>query len=235
MSPRRAPLKDEPKLAVPRHMVSFADMMTNLLCFFIMLCAFAQTQQVAFAAAAIGSFREALMNLGLPGLLSSERTPIRLDAPTVQFKVPRVVPIDKDAWHSRRELERQNDMASLPQAEKATSHATEDVILPSGLVFLPGSAQLPPGAQARLERLALLVRQHPGVVEIEGHASAGETTDEQLLDLSLRRALAVQRQLGSLPGVPPRKLRAVGFGAARKLVQQGEEGSNSRVVLRFLH
>ena len=62
-------IKEEPKQGVPAFMATFADLMTLLLVFFILLNVYAKQRQYGLIAAMTGSFRNALMpNEGLGGM-----------------------------------------------------------------------------------------------------------------------------------------------------------------------
>ena len=67
--------RDDSGPKVPAYLVSFGDMMTILLTFFILLCTYATQRKSGFVADGIGSFRLAIEALGLPGFLSSDRLP----------------------------------------------------------------------------------------------------------------------------------------------------------------
>ena len=84
MADRKQP-EEEEELGAPLYMLSFGDMMTNLLCFFILLCAFAEARRVGFITDGVGSIQRALLHDGLPGVLSSDKKPLNLGADRVLF------------------------------------------------------------------------------------------------------------------------------------------------------
>ena len=61
--------REEPKSGPPAYMVSFSDMMTLILTFFILLVSLSHEQSFGLLADGVGSFRVALESHGVNGLL----------------------------------------------------------------------------------------------------------------------------------------------------------------------
>ena len=59
------------KKGAPAYMVSFGDMMTLILCFFILLVSMAKDQDYGLMAKGIGSFVMSVRTMGLTGILDS--------------------------------------------------------------------------------------------------------------------------------------------------------------------
>src|SRR5262249_32648886 len=74
------PAKPSAGPSAPLWMLSFADMMTNLLCFFILLSPFAPKQEGLLLEDGLGSIRQALMSVALPGTTDGRRNPIQFNA-----------------------------------------------------------------------------------------------------------------------------------------------------------
>ena len=99
MADRKKPPEPDQQ-GCPMYMLSFGDMMTNLLCFFILLCAFTNERRVGFISDGLGAFRKALLAHGMPGVLKSDTLPMDLGAKRVLFRpskavMPRML-VDKD-------------------------------------------------------------------------------------------------------------------------------------------
>ncbi|HTW93869.1 MAG TPA: OmpA family protein [Tepidisphaeraceae bacterium] len=96
------------------------------------------------------------------------------------------------------------------------------------LIFAVGDATLSPDAKAALSEIADLVRGHRNLIMIKGHASMDDFvngTQEQNLDLSLRRAEAAAKYMES-QGVDPSLIRVQGCSTYEPVVQ-GQYGPNA--------
>src|SRR5262249_20296301 len=80
------PSKPSAGPGAPLWMLSFADMMTNLLCFFILLSAFAQTQEGVLLEDGLGSTQRALLSIGLAGTMDGRTNPIQFNAGRVVYR-----------------------------------------------------------------------------------------------------------------------------------------------------
>jgi chemotaxis protein MotB len=95
-------------------------------------------------------------------------------------------------------------------------------ILPTDILFASGSAELDPGAQARLESLATTVREVSAeipssidwVLRIDGHTDKAPIHTDRFpsnWELSTARAVAIVKYL-VVQGIPAHRLSANGFG-----------------------
>ncbi len=95
------------------------------------------------------------------------------------------------------------------------------------LLFEAGRATLYRDSQGLLDHLAQVLARCPGAsIEIAGHTD-DEGTPEANRDLSRRRAEAVAEALRTA-GVEPRRLVALGYGAARPLVPNDSPANKAR-------
>lgn len=105
------------------------------------------------------------------------------------------------------------------------------------LIFGEGSSALTSGSDVILTRLSELALRYPGFTLVcEGHAAPGEQgRGIDALDLSSQRALAAQRYLAGI-GIPPARLTSEAYGDSRP---EGHDASpegralQRRVTFRF--
>ncbi len=111
------------------------------------------------------------------------------------------------------------------------------IILSGGVLFESASAQLTPVASARLAEIAQLLRTTRQRIMVEGH------TDDRPIrtarfpsnwELSTARALAVVKLFGQ-QGIPPDRLKFVGYGEHRPKVTNDTEANrqqNRRIEIK---
>jgi len=224
--PRRKNKAEEPtKRPVPAYMTSFADMMTLMLTFFILLVAFAQEQRAELVAAGTGSFINAIDTLGLPGLLPGGRRPINLDQLPPNFTIPQrhVEPAPGAALLNEDLLEAPPDR--LRRATVDYLKRRRSVAFSTPVAFQPGTDRLEPSSHAALDRIAELARSRFCYLTIEAHVSG--PGDGWLL--SSLRAAAVARYLHDR-GIAYRRMQLAGCGRFRPVARQhGARASNDRV------
>lgn len=206
--PRRRVVEDE-----DLWLLSFADLVTLLLGFFVLLYAASASEGDAYRAIA-DSLRE---------LVDGE--PARTAAGSIASLAT--------------QMDRHIDASGLSaQVElRHTPHGLE-VTAASSLLFAPGSAILDQQARHLLDTLAALLIKAPDlVVRVEGH------TDDTPIqtsaypsnwELSAARAVGVVRHLIG-HGVTPQRLSAAGYADTRPAVQDAgseqQRARNRRVVL----
>lgn len=104
------------------------------------------------------------------------------------------------------------------------------------LLFGSGQSDIQDAGQSVIRRLASLLRGMPGTISVEGHTDNVPINTERFpsnWELSAARAAAVVRALTE-SGLPPQRLRAIGYGDSRPIAQGSDETSraqNRRVTL----
>ena len=107
---------------------------------------------------------------------------------------------------------------------------------PPDVLFDPGSTTISKGAQSRLQRLADSVRDRPDLeVVLRGHADTS-AREQDAFAISEQRAHQVRSFLYA-EGVPWRRMRVVGLGAARPVASNEsatgrQQNRRVEVVLR---
>lgn len=197
----------------PFWMVTYSDMVTLLLTFFVLLMSMANFEEVGRVEAVLDSIRLAL---GADGYNTSA-----LGAtPEPQNQPAEIQPMD----NLQPVLSQLRDALSAKVSDdmvKMTRTQTEiRVSLSDRVLFAPGSTELHPAAYSLLSELGAALAGQPVNVRVEGHTDA--TGDAQRnWELSALRAVSVTVALQSSGGIEGRNLEAVGYGAFRPASPEG--------------
>jgi outer membrane protein OmpA-like peptidoglycan-associated protein len=107
------------------------------------------------------------------------------------------------------------ETAFTPGEGRVLRHERDLILRLHGLVFPPGSADIPAEDQAILDKVAQAVQSFPGaLLVVEGHTdSTGDETANQ--ELSQKRAEAVRDWLVQKAGIEAGKVTPVGYGSRR--------------------
>jgi chemotaxis protein MotB len=225
---------------LPAWLAAFGDLMSLLLCFFVLLLSMS-SMDAKKVSEAIGSLAGAMSVLegGSKTEISKQRiqesTPIESQDETSE-QVNRVAQAVMDA----------NEMMEKGHGPAiAVEEAQEGFViqLPSALLFKPGSAKIQnEDALLFLKRIALIVDQLPNNIEVSvrGHtddiAPSQESPYKDNWELSSARAVSVLKEL-VIDGVVPQRVHAAGFSMYRPLATnataKGRE-RNRRVELHFI-
>lgn len=195
---------EEKKAGVPAYMVSFGDMMTNLLTFFILMCAMAQQQDAGLLAKGIGSFVAAIESHGKPGLLTEGERQEIFDEIRRRFNLP------PEEDPERREAHVDASTFELLPGALATLEPHEELRQPQVAVFEADSDSLRVSAREYLDRIAPTLKPTKGqILTLEGHAlDAGERFAGDNRWLAFMRALSVREYLVERHGFAPHRVEA---------------------------
>ncbi len=212
----------------PEWMVTYGDMMSLLLCFFVLLAAFSElkTEKVQQA---LESLRDAFGGyIQGTGRIPSDSLP-------TTSVVPR---LDEVRLHDKqfREISKADDPGVYGK-ETTVRKIREGWIFTVGgwITFEPGSVALKPQAREQLAKLAERIRGKNNKIEIRGHSVGSDqrATEMDLWDLSSARAKAVMRFLTAGPqGIQPDRIRIVGCGDAEPLKERVYDETKAAVNRR---
>jgi outer membrane protein OmpA-like peptidoglycan-associated protein len=145
---------DEPSgPGVPPWLISFGDMMTLFLCFFIILVTMAPKPESGFVAAGLGEFVSVLGGTGVGGALDGE---IRLRKVNEFRERFGLVPLTLEEY-----LSGQAETKSAPELEKMVQDSLKDyreLMQPAMASFEPGSSELTQATRGYLDRMAKILR-----------------------------------------------------------------------------
>jgi len=175
--------KREDKPEIPEWVVTYGDLMSLLLCFFILLAAFSELKQEREYLDVIKSIKQAF------GYESSVgRAPID-DRPTNSL-----LEIYEELDRRNQESSSDRHTPNTQNRSTKTSYITEGTKFKLGgtVTFQPGSAALSDEGKAILRSAAEMIRGTRFKVAVKGHAFGYEDsrTGASLMDLSYQRAKA---------------------------------------------
>lgn len=218
--------KDE-KMPIPGWLVSFGDMMTLILTFFILLVSMAEERQYGMMADGLGSFVSALKSHGLPGVLTETERKEVFDNYRRRFNLP----VEEDP--ERRESHRDASDVEQLRSEVAEALAPHDELFqPQVASFDADSAVLDESSRAYLDRLATSLRPGRGqLLLLEGHAGdAGPSFAGSDLWLAGERARAVRTYLIETHGFPADRVEARAWLTEVELPGAGTRRVDMRLV-----
>ncbi len=203
-----------------RWLLTYSDMITLLMVFFIVLFSIARLDMVKYQKLA-GSLNRAFGGAGaiiVPiseeqgGAWESEYTkPVLIEVPSASYD-----PTDVSA-----ELGDAIARAGVAGQVSVRTHIEGVIIsLSEDLVFPAGSAELQPEGKAALDDIALVLHAMPNAVRVEGHTDDRPTNNPAYptnWELSTARAVSIVRYLIE-QGVSPARLSAAGMASYQPLV-----------------
>lgn len=177
--------KEEGGGDIPEWVVTFGDMMSLLLCFFILLAAFSELKKDDEYQRVITAVQEAFGYSGGVGVMPTDDPPMR----------SMIELLENVAAQTARE----SKVAQAPdqgikgkQTRVTRVHDGLMFTIGGSLTFEPGTADLRPEGKRELDRIADILRGRNNKIGVRGHASTGElagsTAFRDLTDLSYERA-----------------------------------------------
>jgi chemotaxis protein MotB len=221
-----------------RWMVPYADLLTLLMGFFVVLYAMASTpSQSATAAEAEKPPQNVRRVVQKPSDLAQVQRKLNLLA---QQTIPSA---DKREGAPGVKANKQN-----PETLNAVMHVSHQargmvISLEDRILFQPGKAELTPEARKTLDALAGILKETPRPVRIEGHTDNTPIATAKYpsnWELSTARATNILRYLLEAQQFPPERLSASGYGEFQPVAENSSiEGKrkNRRVdiVIMSMH
>jgi len=236
MAKKKCP--DCPK-CLPGWLAAFGDLMSLLLCFFVLLLSMSSMDTKKISEA-IGSLSGAMSVLegGTKTEISRQRiqesTPIE-----AQDETSEVVNQVQQAIIDANEMMEQGHGPAISMEEAEEGFVIK---LPASLLFKPGSATIEnEDALLFLKRMALIIEELPNEMEVsvQGHTDntppGANSPFKDNWELSSARAISVVQEL-LLNNVKPNRVNAAGFSEYRPVATNATESGrekNRRVELHF--
>lgn len=234
--PRRRPKSEQP--GSPHWMVTYSDLVTLILVFFVMLFAMSAIDVVKFQAF-VASFQGiGILNWGDKPLDEVQPEPITAIDDVSSGREPRPPAPDYTLMEVYEMVEQTLVEAGLEQ--KVTLRYEEAGValdIQDRVLFDTAKADLKPEAKGILDPLAELFQRLPFQIHVEGHTDSRPISNLQFpsnWELSGARASRVIRYFIDEHRLDPHKFAAVGYGEYRPVAPNDSEENmqlNRRVVM----
>lgn len=199
----------------PAWMVTYADMVTLLLTFFVLLLSMANMDASKFRDA-LGSLKGAFGIFGTSARTDLDKPKVISFAPMDDDYVQRLynkVQIVMSRMKIDRDIELVKDRGAVVLRVK------------EAILFGPGSATLKESAHPVLRKISVLVRPLPLTLRIEGHTDSLPSSNPALTnwDLSIQRSMATLKFFAEEDLLPLQRLSAVGYGDQQPVAPNGTD------------
>jgi len=219
-----------------RWLLTYADMITLLMAFFIMMYSMSVLNQEKFQKAA-----DSLRKEFGPGPGEAQAASSRGVLP-VAGGLPSPPPLEEGVESVEEQLQQYIESSDLEEVIRLGREPRGLVVslVSDNLLFPVGEADLRPDALAILDKIAGLLRRIPNGIVVEGHTCDLPISTPRFpsnWELSAARACTVVRYLSDRKGIPAQRLSAAGYADSRPVApNRTEEGRvrNRRVDVIIL-
>ncbi|MBA3823820.1 MAG: flagellar motor protein MotB [Ktedonobacterales bacterium] len=227
--------KAAPKENGERWLLTYADLITLLMVFFVMLFAMSKTDVQKFNALAASLRRAFNVNV----LQGQQPVSISPDNGGSSLNV-----IEQQNLQQIEHILEQVRQSISANPNQISAQVTKDgiaVTISGALLFYNGTNQIKPDGIKLLGSLATYLKGLPNDIRVEGHTDDIPVESAQYptnWELSSARAVAVVRFLVDINQLPPKRLSAVGFGQYQPIVpndSREHREANRRAVLVILY
>lgn len=216
------PKKQKCKAGAPGWMCTFADMMSLLLCFFVLILSFASLDQPSFNKAA-GSLKEAFGLQREILVLDPSGSP---DMITREFpSIPLSLEVDI------KEIFAEELSAGLVEVEQEDAQSLT-VRIKDSLAYESGKAEIRGEFKSLLDRLGKVIVDMDATIIVSGHTDnvvlKKESSFRSNWGLSAARAVGVVEFWSEKHKVPPNRLSAVGYADGQPIAGNDTEEGRAR-------
>ncbi len=222
--------KREPAaVGVPEWVVTYGDMMSLLLCFFILLAAFSELKKEHEYQQVVTAVQEAFGVTGGAGVLPVDDIPARSMLKKLQELLSERSASIKPAENTEKNIA--GDHTRVTRIRDGLMFT-----LGSSDTFDPESAELKPDVREELRAIAELMKGRNNRIVVRGHTDPKILTADSpwsdLYDLSYARAHAVVRFLIDEAGLEPTRIRAEACGDTEPILARATGPESQRVNRR---
>lgn len=219
--------KKKAPAGAPLWMCTFADMMSLLLCFFVLILSFATLDEVKFVKVS-GSMKDAFG-------VQKEASPFSPQGEVMLSPMFQAVPFDV----KQEIMDIANEFTASGMVEAAETKEGLVVRVDEGLAFASGKAEISPRFLELLDKIGKVVATAEADVVVNGHTdnvpigSGGEFKSNW--SLSTARSVAVVEYWEKKLALPASRLSAVGYAAGKPIASNNtEEGRAKNRRVEFL-
>lgn len=231
--PQKQTEEEDDTPTAPAWMATFSDMMTLLMCFFILIMSFSTLELDKFKMA-MGSLKGAFGVLGVQKMLRPEQSWFSPSAQSVYSMKQKSVLEHMEKLRSVVDNNKLNDKVDVFMSEGQVFVEIRDSML-----FEPGNASVKPSFAKFLSIIARTVLRDAKQIVVEGYTDDTPIHTEKYpsnWELSTDRAVQVVKYFVDQENVPPSKLSAAGYGEFRPLqpnTSAENRAANRRVLLKI--
>ncbi|MFW5500183.1 MULTISPECIES: OmpA/MotB family protein [unclassified Maridesulfovibrio] len=212
----KAKTEPPPEEGLPPWMATFADMVTLLLCFFVLLLSFAN-QDVANFETLKGSMRDAF------GMQSQDKSGKHMAFSKSPHSASSVSAKAKKDMHALEVDIRAFISAGKMEKLMAVNTDQQGVLIrvPTRAIFKPGTAQINPKVAHVLDKVASIMKKKDFNLVVRGHTDDRATKNNiysSNWELSAARAASCLRYILKKSGVSSTRVKAVGYSGTKPLV-----------------
>lgn len=212
----------------PAYLVSFGDMMTLILCFFILLVAMSKERNFGLMARGLGSFVIQIKSMGLTGVLSAHEQQEIFDQMRRRFNLPPEDDPERLATHDAAALK---ELVRAEDLERLEPH--DEVRQPRLASFVPDSARLEDSSRRYIDALVDTLRPRgEQTLSLEGHANdSGTRFGGDNARLAFARARAVADYLIREHGFEAERVRPKAWLAEIADDKSAARGVDARLII----
>ncbi|WP_051249562.1 OmpA/MotB family protein [Maridesulfovibrio zosterae] len=212
----KPPSEPPPEEGLPPWMATFADMVTLLLCFFVLLLSFSN-QDIANFESMKGSMREAFgvqfEDKGAKNMAFSSSPYAESSVKAKAKKDLKALEVDIRAFITAGKVQKLMAVNSDQQGVL--------VRVPSRAIFKPGTADINPQSAHLLDKVASIMKKKKFNLVVRGHTDDRATNNNiysSNWELSAARAASCLRYILKKSGVSSHRMKAVGYAGTKPLV-----------------
>lgn len=202
---------DESLDGAPLYMVSFGDMMTIMLTFFILLCSYSKERQAGFVSDGVGSFKNVVNAMGLPGVLPGNRYPLDLGAKRARYRPVGAINDEFLTEPDGRITDLNRD--KLRDVIKNQLEKKLETRIPVVLIFDRRDTSLSESHINTLKTIAGLLQGKNLTVRFEGFAYEEGEDESTTRGIAAGRALSAANYLNRNHGIPNKNIQTRGWGS----------------------